>query len=78
MSKVHFINANRESGWPVDETAASRISVFEVSLQDFIKVYVVLPLHQRLCFFFICLCFQDSLQRPFINKQQHWSPHALR
>lgn len=37
MSKVYFINANRESGWPVDETATSRISVFEVSFQILLK-----------------------------------------
>ena len=33
MSKVRFINANRKSGWPVGETAASRVCSFEVSLQ---------------------------------------------
>ena len=37
MSKVRFINANRETGWPVDETAASRVSIFEMSLQILLK-----------------------------------------
>ena len=76
MSKVRFINANRETGWPVDETAASRVSIFEVSLQILLKF--MLCYHYIKDFAFsLCLCFQDSLQRPFINKQQHWSPHAL-